>query len=631
MPLRSPLYFTFVGILLFFGFGLFHLAKFETTDEHFWKYERITKYFQGISEGIHNSVWKNTRINDKPGITVTLVSGLGLPFIQSPELHRDREGELVFNNNFTLYHTDQTERINRALRLPILLFNSFFLFFFFWIIQKITLSRWIAASATILIATSAILIGISQVINPDALLWSFGTAGFFSYVALLTTKEKKFIFLTGAFFGLALLSKYTANILFLFSLLFLFIHLLYIEKISDYAPILRKQYLYFLFILLSSWLLFALLMPAVFQKPEHFLSGTILSPVLKPIIWPLGIGITILLCDLIFFRAKATGCCIVYFQKYRSFFYRIPAGILLFLVIFALVNAWTGTPFLSLENIKEESYFEGELVFGQISSENALIRTVLGLSLQSQNFIFSLSPLFLFIICTGWLVMLLGKWRFQSSVATIITITPLIFFSGGLLSDVFVNPRYAILLYPFFAFFGALTLATLIALLTERYPKCKESSLWIITSTVILISGALSLSQTKPFYLTYENFLLPNKYFVTDSWGYGSYEAAQFLNSQPNANNLLIWSDHSAVCQSFVGKCIRDYKINLDQTIPDYFVFSRRGSIRHPFIWDTKSNTIPKHPSEYYYEKMKNRPEWTFIMNGRPKDFVSVVSAEEHE
>lgn len=631
MPVRSPFYFAIIGVFLFLSFGLFHLAKFETTDEHFWKYERVTKYFKGISEGIQSSVWKNTRINDKPGVTVALISGLGLPFIQNPELHRDKAAELSSDNIFTIYHAEQTERINFALRLPLLLFNTLFLFFFFWIFTKITGNRWIAASATILIATSPVLIGISQVINPDTLLWSFGAAGFFSYIALLKTKERKFIALTGIFFGCAILSKYTANILFLFSFLFLFAHLLFSEKTDRLVPVLQKHFLHLSVIILSSWALFAFLMPAVIQKPKHFLFGTLFSPVLKPLLLPLGISMLIILCDLAFFDARGTKRSLEFFKKYSSFFLRIPAGIMLSLVIFALINAWTGTPFFSLENIKEQSYFEKELVFGQISSDNSLTRALLSLSIQSQNIIFSLSPLFLAVLCGGWLLMLLGKWRLRSESALVITIAPLIFFSGGLITDVFVNPRYAILLYPFLAFLGALSLAAIIKIILEKYPTCKEKTLWAIVCGGILISGLITLWHTKPFYLTYESFLLPHKYVVSDSWGYGSYEAAAFLNTLPNAKTLIIWSDRSAVCQFFIGKCIRDYKIDLNKTVPDYFVFSRRGSLRHPFLWDTRSGKTPRHPSQYYYEKMKNNPKWTLIMNGRPDDFVSIVSAEERQ
>lgn len=620
----------FISLVIFLSAGLFHIAKFETTDEHFWKNGRITKYYKGLSDGIHKFVWKKTRINDKPGVTVALVSGLGLPFVWNDlKIYRDRETERSFDKVFTIYLTEKTEKINLSLRIPILLFNAIFLFFFFYIIQKITRNAWIAVTAVILIATSPVLIGISQIINPDALLWSFGAAAFFSYIALISTREKKFIILTSVLFGLALLSKYTANILFLFFLFFLFVSLIFSEKKINYARFLGKNYLHLFLITFFSWSFFAIFMPAVFQKPKHFLAGTILSPVLKPFLLPLGALIALLLCDLIFFRARVTELSISFFKKYRLFFLRIPATIMLLLVLLTLINAWTGTPFFSLENIKEVSYFEKELIFPQITSENPLVRTVLSMGIQSQNFIFSLPPFLLMIVCVGWLIMLFGKWRFHSDISATITLSPLVFFGGGLMSDIFINPRYAILLYPFFALFGALSVAVLVQFFLKHYNRFSENIIWSIICISILASGGVLLWQTKPFYLTYENFLLPRKYVVGDSWGYGSYEAAQFLNTLPQAKNLIIWSDRSAVCQFFVGKCIRDYKINLDEAVPNYFVFSRRGSLRHPFIWDTDSQTSPQHISEYYYEKMRKNPSWILMMNNRPQDFVAIVEVEE--
>lgn len=618
------------SVIVFFSAGFFHLSKFETTDEHFWKYERITAYYNGITDGIRESNWKKTRINDKPGVTVALFSGLGLPFVWNDlQTHRNREAESLFDNAFTIYSSEKTEKINFFLRFPILFVNILLLLFFFYVIKKITGNAWIAAATIMFIATSPVLIGISQVINPDALLWSFGAAAFFSYIALIKTKEKKFIILTGIWLGLALLSKYTANILPIFFILFLFANLIFSEKIINYTRALRKHYYHFILIILSSWVIFAFLMPEVFQKPHHFLVGTILSPVLKPLLWPLEILAALLIFDLIFFNCQGTEMIIVFCKKYRSFFLRLPAALMLFLVLLALVNDWTGTPFFPLENFKEESYFEGKLVFSQIASQNILLRAILGISIQSQNFIFSLPPLLLLIVCAGWTFILFGKWRLHSDASLVITFVPLIFFAGGLMSDVLVNPRYAILLYPIIAFFGALSLAMLINFFTKCYAKLQEYSLWVTACFIILITSTLTLWQTKPFYLTYESFLLPQKYMIGDSWGYGSYEAAQFINVLPDGKNMIIWTDNTGVCQFFIGKCIRDYKISLDETVPDYFVFSRRGSLRHPFVWDNDSTLRPQHTSEYYYEKIKKNPVWIIKMNNRPQDFVAVVAAEE--
>jgi len=85
-------------------------------------------------------------------------------------------------------------------------------------------------------ALSPILVGMSQIINPDALFWVFSSASIFSYFALLKTDERKFIRLTALFLGASLLSKYTANILFP-----LFILMFFSDLVINFSAIKDKQ------------------------------------------------------------------------------------------------------------------------------------------------------------------------------------------------------------------------------------------------------------------------------------------------------------------------------------------------------------------------------------------------------
>ena len=155
---------------------------------------------------------------------------MSLPFIPDPHLHRDyeRESQYIFStqkspddkiknrNMYVLYNTEQTEKINLGFRLPILLFNALIMLpIFFWLLKK-SLGLKVASIAILLIGLNPILIGMSQIPNPDSLLWSFSAAAIFSFFALLKTEQKKFIVLTGIFTGFSLLSKYTANLLFIF-------------------------------------------------------------------------------------------------------------------------------------------------------------------------------------------------------------------------------------------------------------------------------------------------------------------------------------------------------------------------------------------------------------------------------
>ena len=75
--------------------------------------------------------WKKTYINDKPGVSVALISGVGLLAEPNPEEHRIRDSKITENENYTVYDSNKTDKINFSLRFPILLFNALFLVFSF--------------------------------------------------------------------------------------------------------------------------------------------------------------------------------------------------------------------------------------------------------------------------------------------------------------------------------------------------------------------------------------------------------------------------------------------------------------------------------------------------------------------
>jgi hypothetical protein len=215
-----------------------------------------------------------------------------------------------------------------------------------------------------------------------------------------------------------------------------------------------------------------------------------------------------------------------------------------------------------------------------------------------------------------------GLEKFQLYIF-IVSIFTLIYFIATLASGVLANPRYSIILYPLYALLAAMGIYEIIN--TQKITTKKNGLM--IFAILIIFSGVVSLWKIKPFYLNYQNFLLPSRYVVTDAWGYGSFEAAQYLNSLPDAENIAIWSDRGTVCQFIKGKCIRDYKIDLNKTIPDYFVFSRRGSMRHPFIWDNPN--LAKKASADYYDESITKDLWRLSIGGRNRNFVRIVKSEE--
>ncbi len=641
-----------IAILIFIGFGFFHLTKFETTDEHFWKYDRIDKYFNGWRE--HD--WRKTRINDKPGVTLALISGIGRSFIPPLKSHEDlsakEKNSFVLPNGhrksfYNFFHTDWTEKINLALRLPLPLFNGLLMLPLMFFTLRRAFGKQIADWGIILIGSNPILIGISQIINPDSLLWSFSAVALFSFIALLKTNERKFIFLTGVMTGLALLSKYTANLLFVFYAL---IYILYFsktkssEKIISFREAILDYGRQIVAITAIAWSLIILLMPAVLITPRHFLYATVYSPVFQSLIKilanlfhlntlfylggnhyrtvPLGLFSLVIFFVLFIILPPII---LSFVKKYPKIIKIIGnLFIVLLLLIFALsfVNAWFNTPFFSLDNLKENSLSGGVLKFKQLRNQPFLLFWTNALLIQAQNFIFSLRDWLVPILLGGFIITLNTKKSKSENYDWFIyfsAIIPFIFFGGGLFANIFVNVRYSLMLYPVFMVIGAITLVKINKKITSRFYQK-------VLFFIILLFSFISLWQTKPFYFNYTNNLLPHKYVVTDSWGYGLYEAAQYLNGLPNAQNITVWSDQEGLCQFFVGKCIRGHKIYIDYVKPDYILITRRGYItKRPVIHNTNKQKTTFDLSKLYTQTTPPSPVWQLNIGKRPKNFTKII------
>ncbi len=134
----------------------------------------------------------------------------------------------------------------------------------------------------------------------------------------------------------------------------------------------------------------------------------------------------------------------------------------------------------------------------------------------------------------------------------------------------------------------------------------------------IAFSSLLSLRSAVPFYFNYTNSLLPLKNSVTTAWGYGGYEAAQYINALPDAERLTAWADYEGFCKFFVGKCIRgsDIKRYDDGNFGsvDYFIVTRRGSQLQKKTWSAIKKTGIIHPN----------PVWNLSILDRPSNFVSI-------
>ncbi|MDO8566269.1 MAG: phospholipid carrier-dependent glycosyltransferase [Candidatus Moranbacteria bacterium] len=586
----------------YFFFGLQHLGKFITADEHYWVYERVPQYWDAVA----NSKWKKTFINDKPGVSLALVSGIG--YFLDPD---SKTLCVESNAKILTCQTNRVEAIYRDFRLPLLILNGCLLFLLFFLIVKLT-NPWIALWTTLLSALSPILLGISQIVNPDSLLWSFGMVAIFSFFALLKSEEKKFLWLTVVCTGLALLSKYTALILFPFFLALILFRFLRADETTDETlrSALKKSLIQWTIIVFGALILLCLFLPALLISPSARDAFFLALPHKLIFFSSGGLLLGVLALDTFIFKNK-----FLFFVRtlYRKFLVPLSRALpFLFLGIFFFL-------------IIARNFFAGWRIFALIPFDikdlsNARYYTdtprfLEALLLEWNPIIFSLTPLVLLGL-TALLTTLIVKKKNNYS-----------FFSSGLLlfalaytllllfSNVLSTPRYSVFLYPLFAFLAALGFWFICEKFTPRWTP------FFITS-IIFLGSLASLITIKPFYFNYTNFLLPQNALISDAWGYGGYEAAVYLNGLPNAERLTVWSDYYGVCEFFVGRCLTAYSFDKETLHPDYYVLTRRGQIRYmPKYdrWEEKSGL-----TAYRYYNAPN-PAWQLFIGNRQGNFIKVV------
>ena len=136
--------------------------------------------------------------------------------------------------------------------------------------------------------------------------------------------------------------------------------------------------------------------------------------------------------------------------------------------------------------------------------------------------------------------------------AFLLALSILLYYLGSVLNGVASIIRYQIILYPFFILLAAIGYSFFISLFPKKYQP------WFLGGTllILLLSGIATLRNT-PFPGSYTSGLLPKgEVLDVKDMGPGSYEAAQFLNALPNAENLTVWTDKSGLCNFFVGRCL---------------------------------------------------------------------------
>lgn len=596
---------------LFFVFGLSRLTQYAAVDEPLWFDGRIAKYWKNVGE----RDWQGTNISDKPGITIALAAGPGLWFKGTTDYRTTHyQGEVLSLKN-------NVESFYLAYRLPLLIVITLFLPLFYFFLERLIGKRH-ALFGYVFIATSPILIGMSKIINPDSLLWLFTPLSLLAYLVFLRRGSFRYLIFSGIFLGLALLTKYVSNILFVFFLGLTFLEYLFRPRILviPFVEYLKKSLQHLALLTFSALATFYILFPAVWLKPYKLITGTLLSQAFEKIAPLFLIIIAFVLIDQWVNKARITSALIAMLEKARHGLAMLIALIFFGAALFTVLNAWLGMmPYNFTDLLTSPKTIAGKSDF---------------IGIYLANFyplLFGVTPLVFLMLLAAPLFFL--KRNFSESVALrtsfYLAIFILLYYLGTTVNNVAAIVRYQIILFPMAAIIAGITLEHILVTVHKKF-FVKELPTPVTVGVFIAIVGAVTLFFT-PFPLSYASSFLPAKYHIDiKDMGAGSYEVAQYLNTLPDAENMLIWTDKDGVCKFFVGRCMgslnyeRLHEEGLDYIVVSAGRKSRTTKMMSGHIAIQKPGLIR---FDQYYDRTD--PAFAIYINGRPTHYVKAFQFEE--
>lgn len=600
-----------------FYFGFSRLEKFSGVDEPYWSYTRVPKFWDAIK----TMQWKRTSLCDKPGITIAAISGIGLPFIDEDYNAIKKLKSLRYQPK-TSEQLQQIEKLYFRLRLPVFLFTLAILPLFYFLIKKL-LGQNTAMFATIFIGLSPILLGISLIINADAMLWIFTGLSTLSFFIFLKNARKKYLLLSGFFLGLAVIDKFVANILFVyFFLVFLMEYFMHAHKKTELGLYLKQSFLNYLILFATAMVTAFALWPATWVKFSKLIKFTVGHPVFSST-WPLYVGIIGLLAlDILLFKTKFSRIIFDFFIKYRGILAKTVGIIFLTLIATIFLHVYANIHIFDIQGLISSPKGIGSGNFAQKYS-GAILADVYSL-------IFSISPLVFFFFLFSILSLFRSRKEMDRKSITIfyVLVFILIFYLGSAVNGVITTVRYQIMTYPLVFVLTAIGVSRFLEI--EKIKKIVPNSAVLITIFVLL---EFSLFFAKPNFLAYASEILPKNFIVNlKGMGEGSYEAANYLNRLPGAHEMTIWSDKGAVCERFVGKCFIDFKKKTftDNKI-EYFVLStdrmsRTKKLSKGIDIINEENAQDSVNFEHLYS-LKNA-EFEIMINNNPNNFVKIIKTK---
>lgn len=537
-------------------FGLPRLKNFSGVDEPYWSYDRVPNFWNAVK----TQQWKKTNICDKPGIPLAMISGAGLPFVNE---NIKALGKLRYDAK-TPEQVQQIRDLYYHLRLPVFLFTLLMLPLFYFLIKKL-LGKTTARFATIFIGFSPVLLGISLIINSDAMLWILTALSTLSLFVFLKNDQKKFLILSGFMLGLSVITKYVANILFVyFFFIFLLEYVLHAHKNIEIKKYLQNSLSNYLIIFVTAMVTAFVFFPATWVKFSTLINATVGNAVFSST-WPLFVGIIGLLAlDTLILKAKVSNIIFGFFIRYKDWLVKIVSGLFLALSLIIFLHVYAKIHLFDIHGLIASPKGIGD--------GSALQKYVGAILADLYSLFFSISPVALFFLLFPICKIFQKKELERDSISIIyILIFILIFYLGSAVNDVVTTVRYQIMTYPL-----AFVLAAIGVHQFMEIKKIKKLAPAWASYAIIIVLLLFSLFSIKPNFLAYASEILPTDMSVNlKGMGEGSFEAAAYLNSLPGAHEMTIWSDKGAVCEAFVGRCFIDFKNKtFKENHIEYFVVS---------------------------------------------------------
>lgn len=599
-------------------FGLPRLTQYTAVDETLWSYGRVPKFWRSIEKGN----WRGTNLCDKPGITLAAISGLGLPFIPDPS-----DYEKLTRQSKTPEQLNTIESIYFHLRLPVYLFTLLSLPLFYFLIKRL-LGLAVARFSIIFIGLSPIILGISLIVNTDAILWIAVPLTLLSFLIYQKEESKRFLYITGFALGLGILTKFVANFLIPFFLLLIFLKYSFsdLKENEDKIAFLKKAVSEYLLIILLALLTIFVFYPSAWIKPKELLNTTIYSLALVNM-WPFLVGAIIaVLADTYLLKSLISRKVCIFFSTNKELLFKTVGTVTLGLVAFVFLNTYTGMKIYNFEGIMAAP--KADIVF---------IQEFFSIFFSSfYSLIYGLTPLvsLSFIAAIVFLIKDKIDAKKNKSIYTFyLVLFILIYYLANSLASISSTVRYQIVIYPIASIVAAIGLHQILNFIETRNHALKVKSYYL--AAFIIVISTVSLLSTRPFFLAYSSNLLPTQYILNPKdMGDGSWETSQYLNKLPNATKLHIWTDKKQVCEKFVGSCDTGFNLkNTGDSQFDYFIISTGGEAETKVrSWrkDMAQFSIGKHtidPTSLY--SLDNKYDFKVEINDNPRNFIRVISTKD--